>query len=224
MLTDDSDSDTLQSPAKIDPVAEIPANITAEARAAIDDLDDEGRIDKMLRVGAAIYAAKQALPHGSLKDWYKHALGRSESWCCQYRRLYEDRDKLPEARAWAARTTHKLATCRGIEHLLRIVKDYKAKVLGDLPSARTAPRGASQAAETAHARGLVLRIQTVIDDTKKRLDDLRLEAETVPSSDSEVFRTALLTVIDRLGDQIGALSESCSDMQVSGQDVEETSV
>jgi hypothetical protein len=221
MPVDDPDSDIAQSPAKIKPSAEIPADITAEARAAIDDLDDEGRIDKMLRVGAAIFAAKQAVPHGSLKVWYKDALGRSESWCCQYRRLHEDREKLSEARAWATRTKHKLATCRGIEHLLKIVKEYKAKVLGDPGSARTAPRGANQAAEKARARGLVESLQTIIDEAKKHLDDLRLEAATVPSSESEGFRTTLLSVIDRLDRQISALSESCSDMQISAQDVEE---
>ena len=47
---------------------------TAEAIAAIDDLDDEPRIPKMMRVGAAIDRGKVELPHGSLTHWYKDVL------------------------------------------------------------------------------------------------------------------------------------------------------
>ncbi len=63
------------------PVDMSATDYTAEAIAAIADLDDESRIDKMMRVGAAIMAAKDALPHGALTSWYKNVLRRSESWC-----------------------------------------------------------------------------------------------------------------------------------------------
>jgi hypothetical protein len=50
---------------------------------------------------------------------------------------------------------------------------------------------------------------------------LHLEAETVPSSETEDFRATLLSVIERIGRRLAALDESCSGMQVSGQDVED---
>ena len=86
------------------PVDMSASDYTAEAIAAIADLDNESRIDKMMRVGAAIMAAKDALPHGALTNWYKNVLRRSESWCSLYCRLYQDRDILQEALDWAART------------------------------------------------------------------------------------------------------------------------
>jgi hypothetical protein len=86
------------------------ADYTAEALAAIADLDDEGRIDKMMRVGAAIAAAKNASPHGALTECCRTVVKRSESWCSQYWRLYRDRDILQEALDWAARTNHDKST------------------------------------------------------------------------------------------------------------------
>jgi hypothetical protein len=50
---------------------------------------------------------------------------------------------------------------------------------------------------------------------------MRLEAATVPSSEAEGLRAALLSLIERVGRRLAALDESCSGMQVSGQDVED---
>src|SRR5271166_3075122 len=120
------------------PVDMSATDYTAEAIAAIADLDDESRVDKMMRVGAAIMAAKDDLPHGALTNWYKNVLRRSESWCSLYCRLYNDRAILRDALDWAARTNHKLASSYAIEQLLKIIADYKVKVLGaNAPAPRT---------------------------------------------------------------------------------------
>jgi hypothetical protein len=137
------------------PSKAILAARTAEVKASIADLDDESRVEKMLRVGAAICAAREILPHGSLQNWYRSDVKRSESWCSQYFRLHHDRDRLPDALDWVLRTKHRLAACRGIEHLLRIISDYKVKVLGDDAASRKATRGGNRTAAKTHAGELV---------------------------------------------------------------------
>jgi hypothetical protein len=188
----------------------------AEAIAAIADLDDESRIDQMMRVGAAITAAKGALPHGALSNFYKNVLRRSESWCSLYCRLYKDRDILQDALDWAARTNHKLARSYAIEQLLKIIADYKRKVLGaNAPAPRTswAPR---RAVAKAQPDEIIARLHELLADAEQEFEALRLEVATAPASDLADAREALLSVIQRLDDRLRELDETCSGLQVSG--------
>jgi Protein of unknown function (DUF3102) len=221
MLTHHVDYDTRQPPTITETPVEIPNSLTAETNAAIADLDDDSRVEKMLRVGAAICAARKAIPHGSLTNWYRNEVKRSESWCSQYCRLYEERDKRQAAIDWATRTNQKLAHARGIEQLLKIIASYKVKVLGEKDASRKATRTASRNAAKTHAEELISQLQNLLDEARKDLGELHLEAETVPSSETEDFRATLLSVIERIGRRLAALDESCSGMQVSGQDVED---
>jgi hypothetical protein len=224
MLTHPVDYETPEPLTSIEPADLTPISLTAETIAAIADLDDDSRIEKMLRVGAAICAARKAIPHGSLTGWYRNEVKRSESWCSQYCRLYEDRDKLQAAIDWATRTKQKLADSRGIEQLLKIIASYKVKVLGTEVSSRKATRGVSRIGAKLHAGELISQLQNLLAEARKDLGELHLEAETVPSSETEDFRATLLSVIERIGRRLAALDESCSGMQVSGQDVEDRSL
>jgi hypothetical protein len=221
MLTQPVDYETPEALTSIEPADLTPISLTAETIAAIADLDDDSRIEKMLRVGAAICAARKAIPHGSLTGWYRNEVKRSESWCSQYCRLYEDRDMLQAAIDWATRTKQKLADSRGIEQLLKIIASYKVKVLGTEVSSRKATRGVSRIGAKLHAGELISQLQNLLAEARKDLGELHLEAETVPSSETEDFRATLLSVIERIGRRLAALDESCSGMQVSGQDVED---
>jgi hypothetical protein len=117
-----------------------------------------------------------------------------------------------------------LADSRGIEQLLKIIASYKVKVLGAEGASRKATRGVSRIGAKLHAGELISQLQNLLAEARKDLDELHLEAETVPSSETEDFRATLLSVIERIGRRLAALDESCSGMQVSGQDVEDRSL
>jgi hypothetical protein len=60
MLTHHVDYDTRQPPTITETPVEIPNSLTAETNAAIADLDDDSRVEKMLRV-APPYAQPEKL-------------------------------------------------------------------------------------------------------------------------------------------------------------------
>ena len=197
------------------PVDMSATDYTAEAIAAIADLDDESRIDKMMRVGAAIMAAKDDVPRGALQKWYKNVLRRSESWCSLYCRLYNDRDILQEALDWAARTNYKLARSYAIEQLLKIVADYKLKVLGaNAPAPRTqwTPK---RVVAKAQPDEIIAQLHELLADAEEDFEALRLEVATAPSPDLGEAREALLSLIQRLEHRLHELDETCSRLQVS---------
>jgi hypothetical protein len=188
---------------------------TAEATAAIADLDDESRIDKMMRVGAAIMAAKDALPHGALTNWYKNVLKRSESWCSLYCRLYQDRDILQETLDWAARTNHKLARSYAIEQLLKIIADYKVKVLGASAPAPRTPWAPKRTVAKAQPDEIIAQLHKLLAEAEEDFEALHLEVATAPSSDLGYARETLLSLIQRLEDRLRELDKTCSGLQVS---------
>jgi hypothetical protein len=191
------------------------AAIDSETIAAIDDLDDEDRIDKMMRVGAAIAAGKDALPHGDLTNWYKNILKRSERWCSQYYRLYLDRDILQDALDWAARTNHKLARSYGIDQLHKIIADYKLKVLGaSAPTPRT-PWTPKPVVEKAQPDAIIAQLHKLLADAEEEFEALRLDVATAPSSDLGDAREALLSLIQRLEHRLREFDETCTGLQVS---------
>ncbi len=197
------------------PVDMSATDYTAEAIAAIADLDDESRVDKMMRVGAAIMAAKDDVPRGALQKWYKNVLRRSESWCSLYCRLYNDRDILQEALDWAARTNHKLARSYAIEQLLKIIGDYKLKVLGaNAPAPKTswAPK---RVVAKAQPDEIIAQLHELLADAEEDFEALRLEVATAPSPDLGEAREALLSLIQRLEHRLHELDETCSRLQVS---------
>ena len=188
---------------------------TAEALAAIADLDDEGRIAKLMRVGAAIMAAKDALPHGALTKWYRIVLKRSESWCSLYVRLYKERDVLQGALDWAVRTNHKLARSYAIEQLLKLIADYKLKVLGASAPAPRTPWTQKRVVAKAQPDEVFAQLHELLADAEQDLETLRLEVATSPSSDLGDAREALLSVVQRLEVRLRELDETCRRLQVS---------
>jgi hypothetical protein len=204
------DTDNLDAP-----IIDIPVDaLKVELNAAIDDLDDEDRIPKMLRVGAVIDAAKKTLRHGTLTDWYKTGVKRSESWCSQYWRLYNDKDYLREAIDWADRTSHKLSGCYGIDHLLKLVADYKRIVLGTNPPAPRTPWAPKPDTAKARPEEMVARLLKIAAEAEADLAGLRLEVETAPSPDGGDARAALVALIARAEDRLRDFA-ACTGMQVS---------
>jgi hypothetical protein len=187
---------------------------TAEAIAAIADLDDEKRIGTMILLGRAISAAKDDLDHGELTKWYRDKLKRSQSWCSQYYRLYRDRESLQDALDWATKERHKLAAYRGIEQLLKVIADYKVNVL-ELPAPPSRQRASKQAAAKAGAEEITSHLHELLVDAAKDFQGLREEVRTAPTSDVGDAREQLLLLIDRIEGRLSALGQTCGGMQVS---------
>jgi hypothetical protein len=213
MLTHSVDYDTPQPLSSTKPPAEIPFDYTAVAIAAALDLDDENRIEKMILLGRAISAAKDDLDRGELTKWYREKLKRSQSWCSQYYRLYNDREILPNALDWATKERHRLADYRGIEQLLKITADYKVNVL-KLPGPPSRPRASEQVAAKAAAEEITSHLHELLVDAAKDFQGLREEVQTAPPSDVGDAREQLLSLIDRIERRLCALDQTCSDMQV----------
>jgi hypothetical protein len=188
---------------------------TAEAIAAIADLDDDSRIDKMMRVGAAITAANNALPRGARTKWYRTVLERSESWCSLYCRLYKDRDFLQDALNWAARTNHRLALCYAIEQLLKIIADYKGKVLRANAPAPRSVWTPKRVVAKAHPDEIIAHLHELLTVAEQEFETLRLEVATAPTSDLADAMEALLSLIQSLEHRLRELDATCSGLQVS---------
>jgi hypothetical protein len=68
------------------------------------------------------------------------------------------------------------------------------------------------------------RLENLLTEARRDFDELRLEVATVSPSEAESLRVAVLSVIERVGRALDALQESCSGMQLSGQDVDDRSL
>lgn len=119
--------------------------LTADARALVQELNanDEQYVGLAVALGSHIATAKKRL-RGKFQEWCRDDLGRSPTWCCNYRRLFEGREHLEPALKWASETEHKWANCRSIELVLKLVHEYQKKVCGapEKPARRrSAPDG-----------------------------------------------------------------------------------
>ena len=110
---------------------------TAEALRALAALDAHGndQMGLMLQFGEAVAKAKECLRHGEFTNWCRDVLKRSPSWISAHRRLFESRQELESALAWAAATGHRWARCYSIERLLKVIADWKKATQGDSASA-----------------------------------------------------------------------------------------
>jgi len=122
-----------QTPSDTDVVDDA---LTAEAKEALAALDASGKdhIGLMLRLGEVLSKAKRQ-KRGRYAKWCGDDLKRSPSWCSLHRRLFERREDLQPALAWAAETGHRWASCHSVERLLKIVADWKRAARGDSASA-----------------------------------------------------------------------------------------
>ena len=113
------------------------ADYTSEALRALAALDAHGndQMGLMLQFGEAVAKAKACLRHGEFTKWCRKVLKRSPSWISAHRRLFEDREDLQAALAWAAATGHRWASCYSVERLLKIIADWKKAARGDSASA-----------------------------------------------------------------------------------------
>jgi hypothetical protein len=58
---------------------------------------------------------------------FLHHMQKSRSWGALYLHLYDVRDLLEPARAWAAETSHRLASAYSVESLLKLVSDFEQR-------------------------------------------------------------------------------------------------
>ena len=130
-------------------------------------------------------------------------------------RLYQDRDLLQEALDWATKTSRRLAGYRGVEQLLKIIADYKVKVLGaDAPATRT-PRLPKPLAAKALSKEISSQLHALLADAEEDFEALREEAVTAPLSDTENIRETFLSLIGRVERRLRDPVETCTGMQVS---------
>ena len=92
-------------------------------------------MDLILQFGEAVDKAKGSLKHGEFTKWCREVLKRCPSWVSAHRRLFEGREDLRPALAWAAETGHCWASCYSVERLLKIIADWKKAARGDGASA-----------------------------------------------------------------------------------------
>jgi hypothetical protein len=153
------DSERNTPPLKIDAEEETKSEenieeVTKEAQEALAQYDAQGKItiETMLRFGAAVSKAKTKLKHGEFTRWCKDVLHRKPSWCSAHRRLFESREFLEPALAWARRTGHPRAYCTSVERLLKVIAEWKRAERGEQPAARKARRKQSEMIAELQAR------------------------------------------------------------------------
>jgi hypothetical protein len=102
-------------------------DFTAAARIALAALtkSEESNLGATVSLGGAIAKAKQSLPHGKFKAWCERELKRKPSWVSSCRRLFEKKDHIAPALAWARETGHKWADCHSTERRLSVVADWE---------------------------------------------------------------------------------------------------
>jgi hypothetical protein len=102
-------------------------DFTVAARIALALLtkSEESNVDATVSLGAAIAKARQSLPHGKFKAWCERELKRKPSWVSSCRRLFEKKDHIAPALAWARETGHKWADCHSTERRLSVVAEWE---------------------------------------------------------------------------------------------------
>ncbi len=151
--------------------------------AALDGHGDEG-LPKMLAFGEAVYNAKARVPHGAFKQWCLTHLDRRPSWVSTYRRLFEEREHLEFALAWAREQNHRLAHCRSVEYLLKLIEGFKSEEFQIRPRQVKLDRGVPGA-----PKNVIAEIQERLDQAQEELSPLR---ELIPEEIVARLRTLAL--------------------------------
>ena len=95
--------------------------------------------------------------------WCADVLMRAPSWCSAHRRLFEARDDLQPALAWAAATGHRWANCLSVERLLRLIADWKKATRGEsVPTPKTRRK-----------------LAEIITDLRQQLSDAKRDIEAL---------------------------------------------
>jgi hypothetical protein len=134
---------------------------TGPALAAIAELTLSGQhqVASMLRLGAAVSRAKDALDHGQFRKWCSETLHRSPSWCSSHRRLYEQRADLEPALNWAAERGHPWANCHSVELLLKLIAAWNDRDKEAAPKARQ------------DARKVIAELRQPLEQSRKELEE-----------------------------------------------------
>ncbi len=108
-----------------------------------------------------------------------------------------------------------MARSYAIEQLLKIIADYKLKVLGASAPAPRSPWTPKRVVAKAQPDEIIARLHKILADAEEEFEALRLEVATSPSMDDGDAKEALLSLIQRLEDRLRKLDETCSNLQVS---------
>jgi hypothetical protein len=85
---------------------------------------DADRIKLALELGKIVSQAKKQKKRGDYARWCSEKLGHQPSWVSAHRRLFEQREKIDDARRWAEENDHPWAKVYSVERLLKVVRDY----------------------------------------------------------------------------------------------------
>ncbi len=172
--------------------------LTAEALRALAELDAHrnDHIAPMLRFGEVVSKAKNQLKYGNYTPWCENKLKRKPTWCSAHRRLFEVREDIEPARAWAKETSHRWADCFSVERLLKLLDESKKAKRGDNPTGdiSIAPKGRRKLtdvlAELAQAQARIAQ-----DDA----DFVALRDELSPEDDARARELASLAAVNDVG-------------------------
>ena len=108
-----------------------------------------------------------------------------------------------------------MARSYAIEQLLKIIADYKLKVLGASAPAPRTPWAPKRVVAKAQPDEIIAQLHKLLADAEESFEALRLEVATAPSSDLGDAREALLSLIQRLEHRLRELDETCRGLEVS---------
>jgi uncharacterized coiled-coil protein SlyX len=88
---------------------------------------DNVGIERNLDAAAAIASLKASLPRGEFGRFCTDELHISSTYRARLLRLDDLKDYVPEAWTWAAAHNHRLAECRSVQNLIKIVEHWRSK-------------------------------------------------------------------------------------------------
>ena len=160
-----------------------------------------------LRFAEKLSNKKAALPHGQYGPWCRQVLNRSPSCCSAYLRLHERCADLEPALAWAEATDHRLAHCRSVERLLKVVADWRKATQRDGEVAPATRRQKRPIVAQGQLEQIAAQLREIITQTDDALEscELSLAAPPVDGSAKDDLMASTKRSRSRLRDLGGKL-------------------
>jgi hypothetical protein len=191
--------------------------LAADALAALKELGAHGTagVPLLLRFGETLFNAKVVLKHGEFSPWCVNVLKRSPSWCSAHRRLYETRDDLVPARAWAAAINHKWANCSSVERLVKLISEWKRATRGDGAAAPRTRAKKRTSVAYSDLEEFVGKLEEIIREAKGAFETVRYELWLTAPPDDGSVKEELVELGNRFRSRLRDLGECCGALQVS---------
>jgi len=192
-------------------------DFTSDAIGILAKLDAHGdeHIALMLRFGETVARAKNSLGHGKFTSWCSEVLRRSPSWVSAHRRLFEARDDLEPARAWAAENRRRWANCCSVDRLLKIVTDWKKSTQGDRATAPRAGRKKRAVVAQVELEEIAAGLSEILAEAEEAFETFRYELWLMVPPDDGSAKEELVELGKRFRSRLRELGESCGAPQLS---------